>query len=138
MGAYKDIRVFRVYDSAIVAVGTTLTAGGPSAGATGVTTDGIDLGTVADQYTFSVQLAITTGTVGTSVNLGYVLSNDNVNFLEPDNTSTIVNDFTDSSGPLKNGKGIFTFTPMLARYMKISAYAHDAGGATVTVDLAVH
>ncbi len=68
----------------------------------------------------------------------FLLSNDGINFLTPSEASDIATSQSSSSGPNSDGKDIFSFSPLTAKYMQIKAT--ETGGsssATITGYLAI-
>ena len=102
--------------------GTSIAASGSS------TSDVIDLGTKYPEGFFSLQITLTGD--GTA-KVEYLLSNDGTNFLEPSEADDILSSFTKISGPGSDGKDMFSFTPMLARFMKIKC-TETAGANAIT------
>jgi hypothetical protein len=125
--SYRDITVIPLWDSTLMATGTTLTS------------VAIDLGQKADKGYFSLQI-FTEGS-GTSVCARYIISNDGRNFLYPSGASQIVvgtTAFHHMCGISKDGRDIVQFSPILGARMKIQLWNSVAGtGATVTAHLAV-
>jgi len=127
MSGYRDIHVHQLWLATTIPAGTT------------VTSNAIDLGTYGQNYDFSIQVAISGA--GTSVCMGYLLSNDGINFVRSTNSNNIVagsTAFHDKCGVNKNGKDLVRFTPVpLARFMKIEAWESlGASDATLTAYLA--
>jgi len=68
----------------------------------------------------------------------FLLSNDGVNFLEPSGSLDIVSGFTKTSGPGTDGKDIYAFGPVLARFMQIKVTETSTSDAiAVTAHLAI-
>lgn len=104
MGAYQDIYVQKIFSSeAVVASGTA-------------TSNAVDLGGLSTTGHFSLQVALTGDGTAT---FEFLLSNDGTNFVEPSGSLDITTGFTKTSGPGSDGKDIFSFGPILARWMKI-------------------
>jgi hypothetical protein len=81
---------------------------------------------------FSIYIELTgTGTA----QVVYELSNDGVNYLTPVSASDIVAAHTAASGAGANGKDLYSFTPELARYIRIKIT--ETGGANPIVVTAV-
>ena len=76
---------------------------------------------------FTIQVAVSgSGTI----KIEYLLSNDGTNYLEPTSASDIATGVTATSGPGGNGKNIYSFSPEMAKYVKIKI---TETGATDTV-----
>jgi len=120
MSGYRDIHVHQLWLATTIPAGTTITS------------DVIDLGTYAQNYDFSIQVEVSGA--GTSVCMGYLLSNDRKSFIRSSDSNKIATGsdaFHDKCGVDKNGKDLIRFTPVaLARFMKIEAWeslgANDA------------
>jgi len=99
----------------------TITASGTA------TSTATDLSNMAGFFT--IQVAVSgSGTC----KIEYLLSNDGTNYLEPTSASDIATGVTATSGPGTDGKNIYSFSPEMAKYIKIKIT--ETGGAnTVTV-----
>jgi hypothetical protein len=69
-----------------------------------------------------------------TIKIEYLISLDGVNFLEPSAAADIASGQTTASGPGTDGRDIFTFSPILAPYMKIKV-TETGGVSTVWVTL---
>lgn len=123
MGAYQDIYVQKLFSAeAIVASGSA-------------TSDAIDLGGLSTTGHFSLQVALTGDGTATIV---FLLSNDGTNFLVPSGSLDITAGFTKTSGPGTNGKDIFSFGPILGRWLQIRVTETSTTDAiSVTADIAM-
>lgn len=120
-GVENKIEVYRVFNAQATAASGTSTS------------DAIDLHCRSGY--FSLQVAITGD--GTC-KFEYLISNDGVNFIEPSSASDIASSKVKTSGPGSDGKDIFSFTPVISRFIKIRIT--ETGGAnsvTVTAHLAI-
>jgi len=83
---------------------------------------------------FSIQAEISGS--GTA-KLEYLVSLDDVNWLEPEGASDIADSLTAASGPGTDGKIIKSFTPVLATSMKIKATeTGTSDSVTITLRMA--
>jgi hypothetical protein len=121
---YRDkITTFKTHD------GVTIALSGSS------TSSEINLSSYRPNGYFSIQVALTGD--GTA-KFEYLLSNDGTNYLEPSSASDIGTGLTKTGGPGSDGKEIYSFSPELAKHMKIKVT--ETGGAnsiTVTVTLSL-
>ena len=84
---------------------------------------------------FSVQVAVTGDGVLT---LNFQVSNDGATFRTPTGSSAIFTSFTKTSGPSADGKAIYTFSPPIARFLKLAATeTGTAADAVLTATLAI-
>ena len=114
---YPDIYTRRLFNA------ESITASGTS------TSSALDLGTLAKNGYFSIQLTVSgSGTV----KLEYLLSNDGQTFKEPSSGVDITSTFGATSGPDSDGKDVIDFQPEPARWMKIKA-TEDGTAATAVV-----
>lgn len=90
--------------------------------------EAIDLQRFAQNGFFSVQYLITGD--GTA-KIEYNLSNDGATFIEPSSATDIGSSLTKTTGPGSNGKDILSFSPELARWMKLKVT--ETGGAQAVV-----
>jgi len=96
--------------------------------------EGIDLQRFAQNGFFSLQYTITgTGTL----KLEYNLSLDGANWIEPTSSTDIGSSLTASTGPGSDGKDILTFSPELARFLKIKATGSGGSAAVLTLWIAM-
>ena len=118
------VSTFHIFKSQEVAA-----AGSASSGA-------IDLGVPVQQGYFSIQVEVTgDGTL----KLEYLLSNNDVDYLEPSAASDIATGIASDSGPGSNGKDIYSFKPMAGRYIKIKATeTGESNVATISAWLTTH
>ena len=120
----RDIVINRLWNSSTITTGTTSYS------------DIIDIGTFGKSGTFSLQYYISTA--GVSVSLGYLLSNDYTNFVQSTEGNLIASGLTNISGQAANGRDVITFTPTMARFMKLAAWeTAGATNATLTAHFAV-
>ena len=110
--AWNKIYVQKIIDA------VTVSASGST------TSDAITLSGLGNLGYFSIQVQVTGD--GTA-KVEYLLSNDGTTFLEPTGASDIAAGFTKTSGPGSDGKDMYTFNPMLSRYIKIRVT--ETGGA---------
>lgn len=122
MGAHREIEVKRLFNAATV-TGTT------------VYSDIIDLGTYAQGGTFSIQYYAATAAVSTS--MSYLLSNDGTNFVQSTEGHSIFTGVYLSSGFAADGRDIITFTPSMARFMKLAVWLSAGATSTLTIDFAI-
>ncbi len=66
-----------------------------------------------------------------TLKLTYELSADNITYVTPSSASDIVTAHTKTSGPNSDGENLYSFTPELARYMRIVATETGGGNAIV-------
>lgn len=114
----REITVIKLFDAqSIAASGNSSNPG-----------NGIDLQRFAQNGFFSVQYLITgTGTA----KIEYNLSNDGATYIEPTSATDIGSSLTATTGPGSDGKDILSFSPELARFMKIKVT--ETGGAQAVV-----
>lgn len=128
MSDYRDITVINLFTNKVIAAGTT------------VTSEPIDLGAHAANGYVSLQIYVQGS--GTSINAGYLLSNDGYNYVRStDGTSIKVGTsaFHHKCGTAKNGRDLVVFTPTIAARMKVELWESvGAAGSTVTAKLAIH
>lgn len=117
------------------AISTIQVFGGVPSGlvlaASGVfTSPAVDLARFNTEGFFSLQFNLTGS--GTA-KVEFIISNNDVDYIEPTGASDILSAFTSASGPGANGKDIFSFSPPLARFLKLRVT--ETGGANgVTVN----
>lgn len=101
-GFVRETTVFQIFDGETVTAGSTATS------------DAIDISGAVGY--FSIQVAVTgSGTAS----FEYLLSLDGADFFEPSSASDIATGVTVTSGPGSDGKEIYSFSPELAKYLKI-------------------
>jgi hypothetical protein len=84
--------------------------------ASGNATFDIDLERMGAEGFFSLQITLT----GNGVAKGeFLLSNNNVNWIEPTGATDIFAGFEDDDGPGADGKDLFSFEPELAKHLRI-------------------
>jgi len=93
------------------------------------TSAAIDLSAYKPSGFFSIQVAVSGD--GTC-KIEYLLSNDGTNYLEPTSASDIASGLLKTSGPGTDGKDIFSFTPEVAKHMKIKA-SETAGANAIAI-----
>jgi hypothetical protein len=114
----REITVIKLFDAQSIAASAN--ASQPA--------EGIDLQRFAQNGFFSLQYLITgTGTC----RIEYNLSNDGSTYIEPTSSTDIGSSLVATSGPGGDGKDILTFSPELARYLKIKVT--ETGGAQAVV-----
>ena len=68
----------------------------------------------------------------------YELSNDGVNYLTPSSAADIITAHDVTTGPASDGKDLYSFSPELAKYMKIKVTeTSTTDGIVVTAILAL-
>lgn len=77
----------------------------------------VDLNRLNAEGYFSLQVVWNSG--AGVIKAEYNLSNDGVNYIEPTDAEDIFTGFTEAQGPGNSDTDIFTFTPDLARFIKI-------------------
>lgn len=123
-GDENKIRVFQMWSSESI-----------NASANDTSDKKVDLAGLKPNGYFSIQLTLTGD--GTA-KIEYLLSNDDITYLEPSSATDIVTGFTKTSGPGSDGNDIFTFSPEMTRYLKLKATeTGGANGIVVTAVLAV-
>jgi len=113
------------------AITTTKVFDAQALAASGVfTTPALDLSRYSTEGFFSLQFNLTgTGTA----KVEFMISNNDVDYIEPTGASDVLSAFTVTSGPGANGKDIASFSPPLARFLKLKVT--ETGGANgVTVN----
>ena len=99
------------------------------------TSAAVDLGAIKPNGYFSLQVTLSGSGTGKGE---YLLSNDGITYLEPSSASDIFTGLTATGGPGSDGADIYSFSPEIARYLKIKIT--ETGGSssiTVTTTLAV-
>jgi hypothetical protein len=94
----------------------------------------IELNQAGVTGTFSLQVAVTgDGTL----TFKFTVSNDGQTFITPTGASDIKAGMTKTGGPGGDGKDIYTFTPPLAKFLRITATETvNSAAAVVTATLA--
>jgi hypothetical protein len=90
---------------------------------------------------FSAQLYMVEGTDTSVIKLQWGVSNDGTNFIySSDGNDDIVTAFKANSGPGTNGRNIFSFDPITARYMRFKATETETSTDVTgfTLDVAMH
>jgi hypothetical protein len=85
---------------------------------------------ISAQGFFSLQV-VATGNAGV-LTFSYELSNDGTNYVTPASATNIATGVSTTSGPGNAGVHMFSFSPMIARYIKIVAL-ETGGAANVTI-----
>ena len=120
----REITVIKLFDAESIASGASSSQ--PA--------EGIDLQRFAQNGFFSLQYLITgTGTL----KLEYNLSLDGATYIEPTGSTDIGSSLTATTGPGSDGKDILTFSPELARYLKIKATGSGGSAAVLTLWIAM-
>lgn len=97
--------------------------------ASGNATVDINLERMNAEGFFSLQLTLT----GNGVAKGeFLLSNNNVNWVEPSGAVDIFSAFEDDSGPGSDGKDLFSFEPELSAHLRIKI-SETGTSASITV-----
>ncbi len=117
LAAKSNIRTTLIFDSETIALSATATSAV------------IDMGSTKPGGFFSIHVKDLTDD-GT-MQLTYELSADNVTYVTPSSASDIVTAHTKTTGPGSDGEDLYSFTPELARYMRI--IATETGGANAIV-----
>lgn len=117
------ISSFRVFDADAVAASGTLLS------------EIIDLARYSTEGFFSLQVALTgTGTGKCE----FLVSNDGVTFIEPTGATDVFSGLTVAGGPGGDGKDIFSFSPPVARFIRLKlTETGGANGITVTAWIAI-
>jgi hypothetical protein len=118
MGNYQDIYVKKVFSAETVAASGSANS------------DLIDLGGLSTTGHFSIQVNLTGDGTAT---FEYLLSNDGVNYITPSGSLEITTGHTKTSGPGTDGIDLYSFGPVLARYMKIKV-SETGTSDTITVN----
>lgn len=104
MTTAQDVRTMIVFNAETVA------ASGNSSSAA------INLNDFKPNGYFSLQITLTGSGTG---KFEYELSNDGVNYLTPSSAADIITAHDVTTGPASDGKDLYSFSPELAKYMKI-------------------
>jgi hypothetical protein len=116
----EDIVVRKVFSSQTVA------AGGDE------TTSAYDMGALSGPGYFSLQVEVTgSGTAKFEFLLSNNVSATGGDWIEPSGSLDIATGFTATSGPGSDGKDIFSFSPILARSIKIKCTETGSSDAIV-------
>ena len=116
----NDIVVRKIFDEQTVAASSTADS------------EVFDLGSFTYNRSYALQIYVT-GT-GASVTATYMQSNDKTNFIVPSGGSAICTDYPDTTDA---DYAIYSFTPVVARFMKIRLTETAAAEATVTAWLSM-
>lgn len=122
---FREIEVIKLFDAQSIA----------ASGNSSQPAQAIDLQRYAANGFFSLQYLITGD--GTA-KIEYNLSNDGSTWLEPSSATDIGSSLTKTTGPGADGKDILSFSPELARFLKIKVT--ETGGANavvVTIHIAI-
>jgi hypothetical protein len=124
MGNYRDIYITKIFSSESVAASGSATSAP------------LDLGSISSSGYFSLQVAVTGSG---ELTLEFELSNDGINYVTPTGSLEITTGLSATSGPGSDGKDIYSFGPILARWLRIKATETGTSDAAVlTAFLAVN
>jgi hypothetical protein len=90
---------------------------------------------------FSAQLYMVEATNTSIIKLQWGVSNDGTNFIySSDAADDIVTAFKANSGPGSNGRNIYAFDPIVAKYMRFKATETETSTdvTAFTLDVAIH
>lgn len=106
--AQSPVKVVRVWDNAAMLVDSTSTC------------STLDLSYYQPhQWAFSVQIAVTNSSTNSGIlSLSYELSNDGADFVL---SSNIVTTLCQTNSMASNGRGLYRFSPDVARYVRLKA-----------------
>ena len=111
---HKDITVRKIYSNRLIEAGDSQDSDLEllSTGKNGV----VDLGDFAQVGSFSTWIKVTGDG---SLQLSYLLSQDNINWVQPTGAGPIISGFTSSDG--SSGEDLVVFRPEFARFIKFRA-----------------